>query len=367
MNTEEARQLLIKYNAGECTDAEKAVVEGSFFDYNEHEIDISQEKIVGIGKLIYSELSLAQNGAKGIKLWKGIAAIAAITVLSLSTWHIFDRVALPPERIIVRDVRPGTNKATITLGNGEIITLKGSKNGIVVNGKDLVYQDGSEIVNGDNSSTIQTLSTPKGGQYQIELPDGTKVWLNAASSLKYPTSFVDAKERGVELTGEAYFEVAPDKAKPFMVKSPKQTVEVLGTHFNLNNYNDRGFTITTLLEGCVKVTNSLSQQVILKPNQQSLITDNHIKVQDADLETALAWKNGRIEFKDADIRTIMTEISRWYNIEVEYRGDISKRTFDGSISRTSNLSVLLKILAYSDIHFEIEQDQNSNKKLIVTP
>jgi transmembrane sensor len=369
METEEAKQLLIKYNAGECTEAEKALVESSFLEYNEYEIDILPERIAEIGEQIYEELPSNNKTGKSINLWLGIAAIAAITLLTIGSWHIFDRFTLPTERKIVQDVAPGGNKATITLANGKTINLSDTKSGVTINGNNLRYLDGAVISNvneQDKSLVLQTLSTPKGGQYQILLSDGTKVWLNASSSVRYPISFSEAKERVVEVVGEAYFEVAPNKAKPFIVKTTTQTVEVLGTHFNINNYKDEGSTVTTLVEGSVRVINLSSHYAILKPGQQSLISGNNINVQDADIETDLAWKNGRIEFKDANIQSIMKQISRWYDIEVEFKGEIPKRTFNGGISRESNLSVLLKILEYSDIHFIIEQGQNSRKKLIVT-
>jgi len=367
MDTEAARQLLIKYNAGECTEAEQALVENSFLQYNEHEIDISNERIEEIGRQIYAELPIHHNGARPINLWLGAAAIAALALLSIGSWNLFDRYIFPQNQIIVKDVSPGSNKATITLDNGQTINLSGSKNGVVINGDDLTYLDGTSINETEKNSAIQMLNTPNGGQYQIVLSDGTKVWLNAASSLKYPTSFANAKERNVELLGEAYFEVAHKDKQPFIVKTPTQTVEVLGTQFNINNYNDDGVTITTLVQGSVKVTNESPQQSILSPNQQSLLTNKAIKVQEADIKTALAWKNGKIKFKDANIQAIMKQISRWYDIDVEFKGEVPDRIFNGSVSRTSNLSVVLKILAYSDIHFTIEKDQNSRNKLIVTP
>ncbi|RQO79080.1 iron dicitrate transport regulator FecR [Pedobacter sp. KBW01] len=367
MNTEEAKQLLIRYNAGECTEAEKSLVESSFLDFNEHEIDISDGMIAEIGKQIYKELPISRKQAIKINLWKGIGAVAAVTLLTVCTWGIFDKINIEAKQQIISDISPGRNQASITLDNGKTINLNGSKTAVIVSSKGLTYSDGTAISNLEQRSGIQTFSTPKGGQYQIILQDSTKVWLNASSSLKYPISFENAKQRGVELNGEAYFEVSPNKSKPFVVKSSLQTTEVLGTHFNINDYKDDGSTVTTLLEGSVRITNLSSKKIILKPNQQSITNDKAIKVQEADIETALAWKNGRLEFKNADIKSILKQASRWYNIEVEYRGVISNKTFNGGISRSSNLSVLLKILAYSGIHFTIERQENSTYKLIVTP
>jgi hypothetical protein len=367
MNTEEAKQLLIRYNAGQCTEQEKSLIENSFLDFNEHEIDISDEMIEKIGNEIYKELPISKKQALRINLWKGIGAIAAISLLTLGTWQIFDSINTDPINPIIKDVAPGRNQATITLSNGKTISLNGAKTAVVIKGKDLAYSDGTKLDGTDQQSGVQIFATPRGGQYQIILEDGTKVWLNASSTLKYPSSFENAKQRIVEISGEAYFEVTPNKTKPFVVKSSEQSVEVLGTHFNINDYRDNGNTITTLVEGSVRIINNKSKRAFLKPNQQSIVNDNLLNIQDADLETALAWKYGRLEFKNANIQAILKQASRWYNIEVEYKGDIPNRTFNGGISRSSNLSVLLKILAYSGIHFTIERKENSTYKLIVTP
>jgi transmembrane sensor len=363
METAEAKQLLIKYHNGQCTEAEKALVENSFLHFNEHEIDITPERIIMVGKEIYHELPIT-NAPKRINLWRGVAAIAAMMVLTMGTWHLFDRFSRPSSEVIVQDVNPGGNKAILTLANGKTLNLSSAKRGIINDGEKLTYEDGTLI--SDMPSSTHILSTPNGGQYQIVLADGTKVWLNAASKLTYPTSFANAATREVTLTGEAYFEVAHNPAQPFLIKTNFQTVQVLGTHFNINSYEDNGATVTTLAEGAVSVNNS-AEKAVLKPGQQSLVTAKSIRVQAADLETDLAWKNGKMEFKEATIHTIMAQVARWYDIDIEYQGELSNRLFNGSISRDSNLSVLLKILAYSDIHFTISQDKNSRKKLIVKP
>lgn len=368
MTTEEARDLLKRYNAGQCTEAEKALVERSFLEYNEDIADLPQEHVQKIKEEIYAKLPIHKT--KTLGFWQGVAAIAAIALITFGIWNVYERfVPQQPKTEIISDVLAGGNRATLKLSDGQTINLDSNKNGVIINNRDLTYNDGTRLANvaeQANSTAPQTLTTPNGGQWQIVLSDGTKVWLNAASSLTYPVSFGSAKNRMVELKGEAFFEVSPNKAKPFIVKSATQTVEVLGTHFNINNYQDDGNTITTLVEGSVKV-NSPLQKVVLKPNQQSVLSQGGIKVQEADLLTALAWKNGKIEFRDADIQTIMKQISRWYDIDVAFKGEIPQRTFNGGISRQSNLSVLLKILEYNDIHFTIEKDANSRNKLIVTP
>lgn len=367
MNNQEAIALIKKYNASQCTAAEKALLEDWYLQFNEQGIDISPERIEEIRIQILAELPGHQ---KTISLWPRVAAVAAVVLLAIGSWHFFAKTIVPQPQIYTQEIAPGGNKAVLTLASGKVIPLNDAKDGLRINGNQLSYLDGTAIaenVNGQGVSVgLQTLATPKGGQYQILLPDGTKVWLNAASSLKYPNSFASQNQRIVELSGEAFFEVAPNQLKPFLVKTAKQTVTVLGTHFNINSYNDEGSTITTLEEGSVKVDN-LSEHVILKPGQQSLSSTKKLNVQEADLEVDLAWKNNRIEFKDASLAAIMKQVARWYNIEVEYKGTITERTFTGSLSRQSNLSVLLKILAYSDIHFVVIQNPDHTKKLIVTP
>ena len=212
--------------------------------------------------------------------------------------------------------------------------------------------------------TYNTVSTPRGGQYEVILPDGTQVWLNAASSLKFPTAFI-GKERNVELTGEAYFEVSKNKAMPFHVSAAGQVIEVLGTHFNVNAYTDETLLKTTLLEGSVKVNKGISFAT-LKPGQQSTINNNEItpvikiaEVTDAD--EVMAWKDGKFYFNNADIKTVMRQIGRWYNVDIEYAGKIPGNDgFTGTFSRNMTASKALKILAFSGVDFKIE-----GRKIIV--
>ncbi len=207
-----------------------------------------------------------------------------------------------------------------------------------------------------------TISTPRGGQYQLIFTDGTKVWLNAASSLRFPTNF-EGKERKVELSGEAYFEVAKNKAMPFKVKVNKMEVEVLGTHFNINSYEDESTIRTTLLEGSVRI-NQNKNTGILKPGQQAQ-TDQFgaIKIiNDADLEEAIAWKEEKFQFGRADIHEVMRQVARWYDVNIEYKGTVSSH-FGGTISRNANLSQVLDMLHLTGkVKFEVK-----DRKIIVMP
>jgi len=258
------------------------------------------------------------------------------------------------------DALPGGNKAILTLANGKTITLDSAENGLLAqqgttkinktrNGQ-LVYQAG---INAD-APVINTISTPRGGQYQLILPDGSKVCLNSASSLTFPTKFT-GKTREVTITGEAYFEVAKNPQMPFRVKSDNTTVEVLGTHFNIMAYNDESEMKTTLLEGSVKISNGTAIG-ILKPGQQALLNKaGRLKVlNDVDVDDEIAWKDGIFQFRDAGIDAIMRQAARWYDIEVAYEGKMPQRQFTGRISRNVKASELMNMLGYAGVKFKIE-------------
>ncbi|WP_183574915.1 FecR family protein [Mucilaginibacter sp. X5P1] len=294
---------------------------------------------------------------------RNLIRAAAILVFFLTgIWLLYNRQSqqVANNKPITHDLAPGGNKAILTLSNGAKVVLSNVKNG------DLATQAGAQVIKHDSllsykatdakisQVSYNTITTPNGGQFQMVLADGTKVWLNAASSLKFPTEFI-GKDRTVELTGEAYFEVAKNKNKPFNVKTATQTVQVLGTHFNINSYNDEAAVKTTLLEGSVKVF-SAAETILISPGQQAILRNNEpfLVRNDLDIDEVIAWKNGMFQFNDADIQTIMRQISRWYDIDVEFKGPIPNYTYHGKISRNSNASEVLKILGLSGINFTIE-------------
>lgn len=266
------------------------------------------------------------------------------------------------------EIPPGKNVAVLTLADGSSIILDSSHNGT------LTTQGNSRILklNGmisynnlnkkDAPVLYNTISTPRGGTYLLVLTDGTKVWLNAASSLRYPANFV-GKQRKVELLGEAYFEVAKNAAMPFKVEVNGMEVEVLGTHFNINSYEDEPVIATTLLEGSVKINKNNSTS-LLKPGQQAEVKKNgdvHI-INKADVEEAIAWKEGKFQFDRADIHMVMRQIARWYNVDVDYKGTISSH-FGGTISRNVNLSQVLNMLHLTgEVKFEVK-----DQKVLVMP
>lgn len=270
------------------------------------------------------------------------------------------------------DLLPGTNGAILTLANGKKIVLDSAGNGtLAVQGKTkVINKDGQIVYDDENRATnallYNTMTTPKGRQYQLVLVDGSKVWLNAASSIHYPAAF-SGKERKVEITGEAYFEVAHNAEKPFKVIVNGMEVQVLGTHFNINSYDDEATIQTTLLEGSVKITRNNNIRMLTHGQQAQINNspsgDEGIRVvKDVDLDVVMAWKNGYFSFEHTDLASVMRQIARWYDVDIMYEGKIPDRRFGGEISRNTNASQVLKILEESKVYFRIE-----GKKIIVEP
>jgi len=311
-----------------------------------------------------------------MKKWQYAAIVSAIVVAAgIGIYIKYDGPSggtkIADSHPFHNDVAPGGNKALLTLEDGRTIILDTVQNGTLsrqggtkvlkINNGQLAYKANASSTPG--SVSYNMLSTPRGGQYQLFLPDGSKVWLNASSSLKYPTAFT-GKDRGVELTGEGYFEVAKNAAMPFSVKVNGVAIEVLGTDFNVNAYADEAEVRTSLLTGSVRVSLG-SVNSLLKPGDQSQV-DAHgkfIVVNDVDVDNEISWKNGYFFFEKADIRTIMRQISRWYDVEVEFEGAVSEtRRFGGKIQRDLQLSQVLEVLQTSQVHCRIE-----GRKLIVMP
>lgn len=290
------------------------------------------------------------------------AAASIILILGTITYFVMERYPVVNQQLTVQnDIPGGTSKAYITLANGKTIQLSGSKTGIIISASKLIYNDGTVISTEHSASNM--ITTPRGGQYQIILGDGTTVYLNAASSLEYPATFEGAN-RTVKLTGEAYFEVAKDKNHPFVVETKGQQVQVLGTHFNINSYDDEPVTTTTLLEGSVKVGALQNKELILSPGQQSTLSaTGNFTVAKVDVQEAVAWKNGDFIFNGDDLESVMRQLSRWYNVDVTYQGNISDIGFVSTISRSKSLSGVIKALETTEgVHFKIE-----GRRILVMP
>ncbi|WP_316818567.1 FecR family protein [Pedobacter nyackensis] len=299
-----------------------------------------------------------------------IAAASIILVLSIGLLY-FNKLARPKGDLASNDIAPGKNTATLVLANGKRITLDNAKNGELVTeaGVTITKTKEGQIVytiddntNTDNatqddqrsqrSQQYNTLITANGETFEVRLPDGSKVWLNAGTSLKYPVSFNAQAQRKVELSGEAYFEVFKDKQHPFIVQSEGQQVEVLGTRFNVNTYKNEPAIKTTLLEGSVKV----NEQTILKPNQQSVLTAGQIKVIPVLAESYIDWQEGVFNFEYETLPSVMRKIARWYNVEIIYVDtERDNQTFSGYVSRSSNVSKVLQTLTeISNLEFKLK-------------
>ncbi len=307
-----------------------------------------------------------------------LRAAAAVILLACFTAVLYTvkqkRVATAPVAVqkqpLLHDAPPGGNKAVLILADGSSIVLDSAHNGslaqqgntkiLKLDAGQLSYKTGATVT---GQVLYNTIATPRGGQYQVTLADGTEVWLNAASSLRFPTAFT-GNERVVELTGEAYFEVAKNAALPFRVKVNNMDVQVLGTHFNIMAYSNEQSVKTTLLEGRVKVTGNGTTQGLI-PGQQA-VRDNStgsLKVKEVNTDLAVAWKNGLFRFRETNIKEVMRQVERWYDVDVEYKTPGTEQDYTGIVPRSQNVSALLQLLELTGtVHFKVE-----GKKITVLP
>lgn len=372
------QDLANKWLDGTISDAEKKEFNDWYSFGLEQPVEIPEEfagseeehKNKILDKL-HADLKL--DGKKNVKRFPRypIAAMLAIFILTgiylqFKSKHVqFSNLAAKADGKIV----PGSNKAILTLADGTKINLTDAQSGSLAEQSGIQISKSKSgqliytvkaIANKSNAAAMNTIETPRGGQYQVNLPDGTKVWLNAASSLTFPLSFA-AHERKVLLAGEAYFEVAKDKTKPFRVEVRDVKVEVLGTHFNVMAYKEDGEVKTTLLEGSVRLNhNDIS--ALLKPGEQGYLSKSKFNITPANVAMATAWKNGWFLFDNTDLYTLMGQISRWYDVDVVYEEGVKEEVFNGKIARKSELSKVLKILELGGVRFKIE-----GHKLIVKP
>lgn len=371
MQQQSLKQLLEKYHQGNCTPDELALLESWYMQLNEDVREpLSEPELDEARQKVWAALDAETAPGKTYKMWPKLAAAASILLFLSFGAYLFMKQAKPVKQrqALIHDIAPGSNKAFITLANGKTITLTGIANGTLAN-------QGSTHINATSAGSVayvggtndaaatafNTLSTPRGGQYALVLSDGTKVWLDAASSITYPVAFTGDK-RAVTIKGQVYFEVAHNAAKPFIVTANNQTVEVLGTHFNINAYTDEPAVTTTLLEGRIKIT-AKSGSKILNPGNQARITDGQLAViENADIDEVIAWHKGLFKFKEADITEVMRQLSRWYDVDVTYEGTVPNTKFSGELYRNISALKVSDVLSYEKIHFRID-----GKKIIVTP
>jgi transmembrane sensor len=298
----------------------------------------------------------ATRSKRTIRWWPYAAAAAAIGVIIYLKPESKQATTTPLIANVthITEIQPGGNKAVLTLADGSTVALDTAGNLLQQGNTTIRRQPGIiqyEAKTNHQPLSFNTLSTPRGGQYQIMLADGSKVWLNAASRLKYPTAFT-GKERRVELEGQAYFEIAKNASQPFIVHVNTADIRVLGTSFDVMAYPDEKTTNTTLLEGAVKVADK-----VLQPGQQAAVSGPNISIREVNTDDVIAWKNGYFSFRDADLPAIMRQLSRWYDVTISYQGAIPQGTFSGEIGRTLSLEQALKILEQTRVHFKIEGRQ----------
>lgn len=395
MDESRAEILLKKYREGTLTEEETALLESWYLDMAKSRNDVLntdglEENLDRVWESVSANVSATKPKQGRVKpLLRWISVAASIAVLCTIGVKLYKEKTVEPkvEKIAVaKDALPGDNRAKLTLANGKSIMLHEVGNGrlahegqtdiIKTKQGEIIYQSESKASKSPELVSYNTVSTPKAGQYQVKLPDGTWVWLNAASSIRFPTAF-NEEERVVEIVGEAYFEVAKvlrkSKRVPFKVKAGNQVVEVLGTRFNVNSYADEGIIKTTLLEGSIKlkVAGEEDRGVLLKPGQQARLVRNAAKrsvvhvhpfeVKQVDTKSVVAWKDGYFRFDNVGLPELMRQLSRWYDMDVVYEGDVKEYEFVGQIERNTNLAKVLQILELGDVRFRIE-----NKKIIVT-
>lgn len=396
MKSKKVQQLLSKYREGNCTDEEKVMLECWAHHLNEYgDPGLTETDFMEAEDEMWAKIKPQKQSVLGRMYWPSVAAaLLVFCLLGVMVKSYLDKKGAKYAPVIadVNKVKIGGNKAILTLANGKKIVLSDAVNGKIAQQGNirisktadgqLVYTVAGSAENAAGKLAYNTIETPRGGQYQINLPDGSKVWLNAASSLRFPVRF-NGDKRQVELSGEGYFEIKhiePVKGEsvPFLVKTVLhmadrggQTVEVLGTHFNINAYSDESAIKTTLLEGSVRVTASAvagaDKQTLgfklLKPGQQSVLNSNELTVVKADTEAAIAWKNGSFRFNDESLESIMRKVSKWYDVDVIYQNEkLKTETFSGFTTRFANVSELLKTLELTDVvRFKIE-----GNKIIVT-
>ena len=371
------KDLLAKYKAGTISAEEMVLLETWYLQWNPEKQHLSEEELLAIKDEVWR--SVAPRKEFTLKrTWPRVAAAASLLlVISVSAYYLLYKTtpAVKPIQTVAMqepDFKPGGNKAVLTLADGRQILLKDATNGklaeqgaVVINktaeGKIIYGALAGNTVTG--ASAFNTMSTPRGGQYQLTLADGTKVWLNAASSITFPVAFA-GNERKVVVNGEAYFEVAHDARKPFIVSTGNQEITVLGTHFNVKAYDDDAGISTTLLAGRIRIKNLTSGKAdLLSPGQQAKIyrDKSGINIKTVNTDDVMSWKNGYFLFDNQEIKSIMKIMSRWYDVDIEYKNSNKHDRFGGTFSRSSNMSEILNNLErIGNIHFKMEA-----KKVIV--
>lgn len=362
-NDNELLKIMERISTSSASDAEIAKFDAWCDTFKSEEIDI--KNLDEINQRVFSEIERNISAKpKLVPLYLKIAAVAAVACVAAGIWLFNSQnfIQEHKESTDISDVNPGKQGATLTLANGKKINLGAQAIGLVAKETGVtISKDTSGQVNyvitsdsKDGSDALNKLETSRGEQTRIKLDDGSIIYLNAASSIQYPTSFVNKKSRKVTLSGEGYFEVAKDSKRPFIVESNGMQVEVLGTHFNINAYDNESISKTTLLEGSVMVSIANMTRK-LSPGFEAIKNGTDLHIQPADTDLAVGWKNNLFLFEDEELQSIMRQVERWYDVEVIYKDNISHERFGGGVSKFNTVSKLLKSLEETgNVQFKIE-------------
>ncbi|MBV7533730.1 FecR family protein [Chitinophaga sp. sic0106] len=379
------KQLLDKYLAGTISAGEKKHLEAmlasdQYRDYLESHIDHDWEQLPAtpdktdpVGEAIFSRIQ--EHNATTVpvssrRIWAA-AAVAAILITGVGLYITLK--PSPAKQLVAAnkptDVGPGGDKAILTLANGQKVVLDSGRQGVILSQAGITVQKNGTgqivyEVSGNNEAPVEynTITTPPGGQFQVVLPDGSRVWLNSCSSLHFPTSF-KAKQRSVDLKGEGYFEIAANEHQPFNVTVNEINIQVLGTRFNVMAYADEEDIRTTLLQGAVKLWSN-NQPLVLKPGEEGRFNRKQATMTTVagNEEEALAWKNGYFSFEHADLKSIIRQLGRWYDLEIIYEGALPEARFMGMISRNGPLSGAMNVLKGMGVNSRLE-----GKTLVIMP
>lgn len=322
----------------------------SVADFNHENLDLKKDPML---QKILAASKEEEQPSRIVPIWWRKVAIAAVllTIASFGLYNILYTTNPEPHNTTTNNditFEPGTNKAYLSTSDGKQIELNTLYEEIII-GEEIQYKNGTTLFEGtsiDQDITL-TLHTPRGGQYQVTLSDGTKVWLNADSRITYPRQFAK-DQRLIQLQGEAYLEVSSEAGRPFIVQTDHEKVEVLGTHFNIHSYANEDYSTVTLVEGKVKVSHPNQQFEILQPGEQSKITTSSIQKEKIDISESLAWKNGEFMFNNEPLRRVMHKLARWYNIEIDIDPALENILIWGSVSRYNNFNEVLEIIKMTD-------------------
>lgn len=382
MDVRELKSLYSRYLKGECTTQEKEIMEEVIREMESQDFPIDQDRFDQIAEPRLQHLldDIQQyeerlfRKPRRLRLWWATAAASIVIIATVAFLLNRNDDTTPQQQTETQltDVDPGSNKAILTLASGKKIDLNGAAAGKIAQqaGAQIMKSGSGEVTYAPQSTSEETavtnnIATPRAGQYTLTLSDGTKVMLNAASSITFPCSFKGSSNRMVEITGECYFEVAHNARQPFIVRTGSQRIEVLGTHFNVNAYADEVAITTTLVEGKVKVSSEKGAQT-LQPGHMAINRNGVISSKAVDAQQAVAWTTGWVYFQQGDLRALMRQISRWYDVDIRYEGELPSSAFDvAAVSRNWSLSKLTNLLTKIGVQTKIVKSSSGSVTLVV--